>query len=63
MSDSTVPSPPSAIGTFTISQSGNSDKIPLSAQSHTSFADMLSLKESGAITTFILFSSYIFYFL
>ena len=51
---STVPSPPSPTGKSKHSASGITLLNPLFIASATSFAGRLSLKESGAITIFIL---------
>ena len=51
---STVPSPPSPTGKSRHSTLGMALSNPLFIASATSFAGRLSLKESGAITIFIL---------
>ena len=55
---STVPSPPSAIGTFMHSASLKTFLIPLSIALQASIEVILSLNESGANTNFIFISSY-----
>ncbi|MNQ89024.1 hypothetical protein D3C85_1043180 [compost metagenome] len=50
---STVPSPPSAIGTHRILAAGMASRTPWAMASATSLADRLSLNESGAMTTFM----------
>ena len=47
---STVPSPPSAMGTFATSASGNTARAPRSIASATASAERLPLNESGAMT-------------